>query len=111
MIASPPQNGHGFRSQVTFISREQKILYRDQAEIMENKENLEKFSLDFQELEKVTGGLSEQRKALLRDYVEYFKGRYYTLEGIKRNWAERGDNAGISAAALEEDYRYIESIY
>ncbi len=55
--------------------------------------------------------MSEQRKALLRDYVAWFKRRHYSVEGIKINWAERGDNEGISAAVLEEDYRFIESIY
>ena len=77
---------------------------------MENKD-FEKVSLESQELEQVTGGMSEQRKALLRDYVAWFKRRHYDIEGIKRNWSERGDNAGVSAAVLEEDYRFIESIY
>lgn len=77
---------------------------------MENKD-FEKVSLESQELEQVTGGMSEQRKALLRDYVAWFKRRHYDIEGIKRNWSERGDNEGVSAAVLEEDYRFIESIY
>ena len=42
---------------------------------MENKD-FEKVSLESQELEQVTGGMSEQRKALLRDYVAWFKRRH-----------------------------------
>ena len=78
---------------------------------MENKEVFEKLELEAQELEKVSGGMSGSRKALLRDYVAFFKRKHYSVGDIKYWWSVRSDNAGISAAELEEDYQFIESIY
>ena len=78
---------------------------------MENKEIFEKLELEAQELEKVSGGMSGSRKALLRDYVACFKRKHYRVCDIKYWWSVRSDNAGNSAAELEEDYQFIESIY
>lgn len=75
---------------------------------MDNKVRQE---IDSQDLELVSGGLSDSRKAKLRDYVDFFKRRHYDVDGVKRNWAQRHENANLSAAELEEDYRYIEQIY
>ena len=55
--------------------------------------------------------MSGSRKALIRDYVAFFKRKHYSVGDIKYWWSVRSDNAGISAAELEEDYQFIESIY
>ena len=76
---------------------------------MEDRNN--KMELDFEELENVTGGISDSRKAKIRDYVNWFRRKGFTLEATKRNWSEKGENAGLSRGELEEDFRYIDSIF
>ena len=67
--------------------------------------------LDLQELEEVLGGMSGSREAKLRNYVEFFKKRDYAVGAIQVIWSERKENANLSRAELDEDWRFIESIY
>ena len=79
---------------------------------MDNREEiLKKMEIDAKELDKVSGGISDSRKAKIRDYVAFFKRKGYYLESIKHYWAERSENKGLSEAELQEDYKFIESIF
>ena len=78
---------------------------------MDNKDISMKQEIDSQDLENVIGGLSDSRKAEIRDYVAFLKRKHFCLESIKINWSERSVNRNLSSAQLDEDYRYIEQIF
>ena len=79
---------------------------------MDNRDkDFEKMDLDCQELENVSGGMSDSRKREIQDYVYYFRRHGHDLNETKGWWKQRAMNANISREQLDEDYKYMEQIF